>query len=188
MLLTAISKKHQSPTDTSSTLQFHLDEIVLNNIVATFKDDETGNDVYFKLGNFKTNIKKFDLDHNAYTIPNIQVKDIVAKVYQYKPLIQVDTTLTAANDTTTVGKSTSPVIDIDEIGLHNINFNYKNDISALLADLHLGELITHPGDMNLQTLHIRLNDLALNNTKAKIVVGQIGRSYVHKRSGSSQNR
>ena len=162
-------KKEPKKEDTSSSLQFHLDKIVLNNIVATYKDDETGNDVYFKLGNFTTRIKKFDLDNNAFTIPNIQVKDIIANVYQYKPLIQEDTSYV---DTATVGTSTSPVIAVDELGLHNINFHYKNDISALLADLHLGELVTHPGDMNLQTLHIRLNDLALNNTQAKIVLGK----------------
>ncbi len=162
--------KTPKPEDTSSTMKFHLDKIILNNIVATYKDDETGNDVYFKLGNFQTRITKFDLDKNAYTIPNIQVKDIVAKVYQYKPLVQVDTTL--ADDTATIGKSTSPVIHINEIGLHNINFNYKNDVSALFADLHLGELLTHPGDMNLQTLHIKLNDIALNNTQAKVELGK----------------
>ena len=166
------STKTPTPKDTSAGFQFHLDKIVLNNIVTTFKDDVTGNDVYFKLGNFTTHITKFDLDHSAYTIPNIQIKDIVAKVYQYKPLVQVDTTLTAASDTAKVGTSTSPVISISDVGLHNINFNYKNDISALLADLHLGELIAHPGDMNLQALHIRLNDLALNNTQAKIVLGK----------------
>ncbi len=163
------SKKEETPKDSSSSMQFHLDKIILNDIVTTYKDDETGNNVYFKLGNFTTRIKKFDLDHNAFSIPNIQIKDIVANVYQYKSLVQEDTSYV---DTATVGKSTSPVINIEELGLHNINFNYKNDVSALLADLHLGELVTHPGDMNLQTLHIRLNDLALNNTQAKITLGK----------------
>ncbi len=161
--------KTPTPKDTSSAMHFHLDKIVLNDIVATYKDDETGNDVYFKLGNFTTRITRFDLEHNAYTIPDITVKNIVANVYQYKPLIQEDTSYV---DTTTVGKSTSPVINISALTFQNINFNYKNDVSALLADLHLGELVTHPGDMNLQTLHIRLNDIALNNTQAKIVLGK----------------
>ncbi len=162
-------KKTPTPNDTGSSMQFHLDKIVLNNIVATYKDDETGNNVYFKLGNFTTRITKFDLDHSIYTIPDITVKDIVANVYQYKPLVQEDTSYV---DTTTVGKSTSPVINLKALTLQNINFNYKNDVSALLADLHLGELVTHPGDMNLQTLHIRLNDIALNNTQAKIALGK----------------
>lgn len=162
-------EKEKTPKDTSSSMQFHLNKIIVNNFLATFKDDETGNDVYFKLGNFTTRITKFDLDKSAYTVPNIQIKDIVANVYQYKPLVQEDTSYV---DTATVGKSTSPVISVQELGLHNINFNYKNDVSALLADLHLGELVTHPGDMNLQTLHIRLNDLALHNTQAKIELGK----------------
>ncbi len=161
--------KPETPKDSSSSMKFHLDKIILNDIAGTFKDDETGNDVHFSLGNFTTRITKFDLEHNAYTIPTISIKNIVANVYQYKPLVQADSSYA---DTSTVGKSTSPVVNISELQLSNINFNYKNDVSALLANLHLGELITHPGDMNLQTLHVRLNDIALNNTQAKISLGK----------------
>src|SRR5206468_3724352 len=54
----------------------------------------------------------------------------------------------------------------------NISFNYRNDISALLADLHIGELITHPQNLNLQSLLIQLKDVQLKNTTTKIVLGK----------------
>ena len=40
-------------------MKFNIGKIVLKNITATFKDDETGSDVYFYLGNFETQYKNF---------------------------------------------------------------------------------------------------------------------------------
>ncbi len=154
----------------SSSMQFHLGKIVLKNIVTTFKDDKTGNDVYFKLGSFETNITKFDLDNLVFSIPNIDIANIDTRVYQYKTLVQEDTSYNGPANPAAAAKS--PTINLGAVSLRNINFNYKNDISALLADLKLGELITHPDTLNLQQLHIKLKDITLNNTTAKIVLGK----------------
>ena len=166
----ASEQKDTTKKDTTSSLQFHLDKIVLHNIVATFKDDNTGNDVYFALGNFETRINKFDLDHQVFGIPNIDIANINTRIYQYKPLVQEDTSY---NGPANPAESPSaPVINLGRLGLRNINFNYKNDVSALYTDLHLGELITHPDTLDITQLHIKLKDIALNNTVAKIVLGK----------------
>ena len=161
-------QKTPAKPDTTSTLKFHLNRIVLKDILTTFKDDETGNDVYFYLGNFETRIKTFDPDHQVYSIPTIAISNITARIYQYKPLIQPDTTTT----TDTIATTAYPALQLDELSLNNINFNYRNDISALLADLHIGELITHPQNLNLQSLLIQLRDVQLKNTTAKIELGK----------------
>lgn len=161
-------QKTPSQPDTTSALKFHLDKIVLKNILTTFKDDETGNDVYFYLGNFETRIKTFDPDHQVYDVPTIALSNINARIYQYKPIIQL-------NDTTSVDTSAAtayPTLRLNALNLTNINFNYRNDISALLADLHIGELITHPQNLNLQSLLVQLRDVQLKNTSAKIVLGK----------------
>ena len=54
-ILKAFASQEAPPTtsDTSSTsMKFKLGKIVLNNIQAVYKDDETGNDVFFQLGKF----------------------------------------------------------------------------------------------------------------------------------------
>src|SRR5207247_8155575 len=94
-------QKTAPSTDTTGTLKFHLNRIVLKDILTTFKDDETGNDVYFYLGNFETRIKDFDPDHSIYNIPRIAVSNITARIYQYKPLIQNTSSTTTATDTST---------------------------------------------------------------------------------------
>ncbi len=166
----ASEQKDTTKNDTTSNLQFHLDRILLHNIVATFKDDNTGNDVYFRLGDFETRITKFDLDNQIFSIPKIAIANIDTRIYQYKPLVQEDTSYNGPQNP--AESATVPTITLDELGLRNINFNYKNDISALYTDLHLGELITHPDTLNIGQLHIRLKDIALNNTQAKIVLGK----------------
>ncbi|HYJ65852.1 MAG TPA: hypothetical protein VEV62_19050, partial [Parafilimonas sp.] len=80
--------KPATPADTTNPMKFNIGKIVLNRITAKFKDDETGSDVYFYLGNFQTQIKTFDPTHLIYNIPNIEVSDINSRIYQYKPLIQ----------------------------------------------------------------------------------------------------
>ncbi len=162
-------KKTPAPTDTTGSLKFHLNRIVLKDILTTFKDDETGNDVYFYLGNFETRIKDFDPDHQIYNVPKIAVSNITARIYQYKPIIQ-NKSEEPTTDTSTV--TVYPALALDEIDFRNISFNYKNDISALLADLHIGELIAHPQTLNLQSLLIQLKDVQLKNTTTKIVLGK----------------
>jgi len=166
----ASEQKDTTKKDTTSNLQFHLDRIVLHNIVATFKDDNTGNDVYFSLGNFETRINKFDLDHQVFGIPSIDIANINTRIYQYKPLVQEDTSY--AGPANPAESPSAPVISLGRLGLRNINFNYKNDVSALYTDLHLGELLTHPETLDIKQLHIKLKDIALNNTKAQIVLGK----------------
>ncbi|HEY6975606.1 MAG TPA: translocation/assembly module TamB domain-containing protein, partial [Chitinophagaceae bacterium] len=154
----------------ASTLKFRLNRIVLKDIRATFKDDETGNDVYFYLGNFETRIKEFDPDNSVYNISRIAVANITTRIHQYKPFIQNPESTTTTADTSS--SSTYPALKLDEIDFRNISFNYRNDISALLADLNIGQFITHPENLNLQTLLIQLRDVQLKNTTAKIVLGK----------------
>ena len=79
------NSKPEQPADTTNPMKFNIGKIVLNRITAKFKDDETGNDVYFYLGSFQTSIKTFDPSHLIYNVPDIEVADINSRIYQYKP-------------------------------------------------------------------------------------------------------
>lgn len=166
----ASDQKDEKKDTSSSSMKFHLDKIVLKNIVATFKDDNTGNDVYFSLGSFETNITKFDLDSMVFDIPKVEVSNVITRVNQYKPLVQEDSTYNGPQNPAEASKS--PTVDLGELSFKNIGFNYKNDVSALLADVHLGELTTHPGKLDLSTLNIQIKDITLNDTKALIELGK----------------
>jgi uncharacterized protein involved in outer membrane biogenesis len=55
-------KKQPKPTDTTSSMKFSVDKIILDKINISYQDVVTGNNVKFLLGHFDTRIKTFDLD------------------------------------------------------------------------------------------------------------------------------
>lgn len=162
--------KPATPADTTNPMKFNIGKIVLNRITATFKDDETGSDVYFYLGNFQTSIKTFDPTHLIYNIPDIQVSDINTRIYQYKPLIEnKDSTAPVASP---AESAVVPQLQLSSINFKRVAFDYKNDISALAASLNIGDFTTHPDNIDLKNLAISLKDITLNNTVTKVVLGK----------------
>lgn len=162
--------KQPQPKDSSAAMKFNIGKIVLKNITLRFHDDETGNNAYCYIGNFNTSIKTFDPDKLIFKINDINLSDVNTKVYQYKPLIKVKDSTSAVAPPS--ASSSNPVIEIKGVDFTNILFNYKNDASALGAFLKIGELTTHPENINLQNLNVSLKDFGLNNSVIKIGLGK----------------
>ncbi len=165
-----MSDQEKDPADTAaSTMKFKLDQIVFNNIHATFKDDQTGNDVDFNLGHFDTRIKTFDLQHSIYEVPDINISGIRATVKQYKPLM-------TPQPVAVVEAESNQPMDLDlrlkTINLKDIQFAYDNTLQALSTRLNLGEMIADVKNINLKTLLIQLNKIELNNTKIAVGLGK----------------
>ncbi len=159
------------PVDTTGGMKFNLNQIVFKDILATYKDDKNGNDIYFYLGKFETKVKTFDPDKLVYDVSNIKLSGINARIHQYTPAFtkKVDSIAKAAN----VAVATkSPSIKLGELALQNVHFAYIDDVSASSADINIGDLITHPTGINTQTLAIQLNDLTLKNTKADVTINK----------------
>ena len=88
-------------------------KLFLKILLAKFKDDETGNNVYFYLGDFNTSIKTFDPDKLIFKIKDINIADINAKIYQYKPLIKnKDSTSPVAPPS---ASSSTPTFELDGV-------------------------------------------------------------------------
>ncbi|MEP6684405.1 MAG: AsmA family protein, partial [Parafilimonas sp.] len=160
----------KQPTDTTAPMKFNIGKIVFKNITTTFRDDVSGNNVYFYLGNFSTTIKTFEPDKLIYKIGDINIADVNTKIYQYKPLIKNKDSLSPVAPPS--ASSVSPTIELNSVSFNKILFNYRNDVSALAAFLNIGELSTHPQNINLQNLDVNLKDFVLNNTIAKVTLGK----------------
>ena len=124
-----IQTKPTTPADTSAPMKFNIGKIVLKNILATFRDDESGNDVYFYLGDFNTSIKTFDPDKLIFKIRDINISDVNTKIYQYKPLIKIKDSLSPV--ASPAASSSSPTLELSGVNFKRVLFNYKNDVSAL---------------------------------------------------------
>ncbi|MBV9963470.1 MAG: translocation/assembly module TamB domain-containing protein [Parafilimonas sp.] len=160
----------KNPQDTSAPMKFNIGKIVFKNILAKFKDDESGSNVYFYLGDFNTSIRTFDPDKQVFSIKDINVSDINAKIYQYKPLIKIKDSVSPVAPPSAA--AAVPTIQLDGVSFKRISFNYRNDVSALAAFFNIGELTTHPENINLQNLNVKLKDFVFNNSIIKVGLGK----------------
>ena len=165
-----VSPPSTEPTDTSaSSMQFKVEKIVLNNIHARFKDDQTGNDADIRLGNFETGFKTFDPTKSIYNLPKISLSGIRATVKQYKPLMEPKPMAAIEQ------QSNEPFqldLKLGTIDLKDIKFDYDNSVSALAANLDLGALSADIKNINLQTLLVQLNKVQLDSTRIKLKMGK----------------
>ncbi len=157
------------PKDTTSaSFKMDVKHVHLSKILATFKDDQTGMDTYCYLGDFETNIKRFDLDSMVFNIPKIRLEHVVARAYQHKPLTEPKSMAEVkANNSGPINLG----LTVGNLTVRDIDADYANDASALKARINLGELIAEPQKIDLKTLDIVMKNLVLNNTNAVVAMG-----------------
>ena len=163
------------PKDTTGAFAIDIKHVKLSKILATFKDDQSGNDVYCYIGDFETKIKKFDLDKMVFNVPSLRLQQVVARAYQHKPLVQ------PKPEAEVIANNSGPInlgLEVGNITLRDIDADYGNDVSALKARVKLGELIAEPRKIDLATLNIALKNLTLKNTDAAIAMGATEQAHV----------
>ncbi|MBC7888434.1 MAG: translocation/assembly module TamB [Ferruginibacter sp.] len=161
--------KSTAPKDSSDGMKISVDKIVLNNIAASFKDDQSAIDFQVRLGKFETGFKKFDLDKMAFSVPDIVLENVSGHMYQNKPLLKPETMAVVE------AQSNEPFnlqLGLENINLKNIRFDYKNDVSVMAANLALGELSGKVKSIDLAKLDVQLENVKLHNTNAAIVLGK----------------
>lgn len=161
-------------TDTTSQLKFSLDKVVLNNVVASFHDDQIGSDMYINVGNLSSDVDKIDPYKFIYSIPLIDLSNTAIRMKQYKPIAR-------PRPMAVVEAQNHPPhfeLGFKNISLRNIQFNYDNEISAITTDLKLGEMIADARSVNMDSMYIDLNSFRLNNTTANIVFGKAPQAAV----------
>ena len=156
-------------TDTTAPMKFKLGKIELKRITTTFKDDNSGNDVYFYLGSLITTIDKFDPTRSEYAIPSFAIADITARVRQYKPLIEPKPAVVVEAES---NKPIQTKLELGTVDFNNINFNYINNISVVSAQVNLGTLSSSFGKMDLSKLFIPMKKIQLSNTYIKVLLGK----------------
>lgn len=174
-----IVKAFTSPTtvpDPADTAGINLDikHVRLEKILATMRDDNTGSDMYVYLGDFETNIKKFDINHFQFDIPKFRLEHVIAKVYQHKPLLEPRTVAQVTAENTGAPEFG---LTLGDVTLRDIFADYGNDVSALTARVKLGELLVEPDKIDLPQLQIALKSIALSNTEAVIALGNTPQAH-----------
>ncbi|HEY4936592.1 MAG TPA: hypothetical protein VII44_08425, partial [Puia sp.] len=158
-------------TEESGGFHFIIGTIHLQHIHANYTDDATGNEANINLGEFNTKLKTFDLAHQQYAVPDIALTDISGKIRQYKPILILQKT---ADTISEHNKNSEPVkLELGDIDFTRINLDYRNDPQNMDAGIRLGNFHTKADSIDLATLHIKLKQIALNNTVLVLRFGKL---------------
>lgn len=157
------------PTDSSAGMTFKIGKLVLNNINSRFKDDQTGIDFLLHLDKSQTNFETVDPSKMLFSIPLISFEGISGHMYQNKPLLEPEPAVVVE------AQSNEPFqvqLALKDIAFKKINFDYRNDVSPMAANLNLGELAANIKSIDLAKLDVQINNISLNNTKAAVELGK----------------
>ncbi|MCJ8210201.1 translocation/assembly module TamB domain-containing protein [Mucilaginibacter sp. RS28] len=163
---TGEQKKEPKPEDTTSTMKFSLDKVILDRINIKYNDLTTGNNVRFLLGHFDTRVKKFDLDKMAFAIPKITLNDVNATIIQTP-------TGSAIAQAATIDTTTRPMnlsLDLGTIDVNRIKVNYHTQ--EMKSNVDLGKFMVEFDKLDLKKQQIVINNVQLNDTKAALALAK----------------
>jgi hypothetical protein len=153
-------KKEVKPEDTTSTMKFSVDKIILDKINIKYKDVTTGNDVKFLLGHFDTRIKDFDMDKMKFTIPKINLSGVNAKIIQ----TPAGSSIKQAATIDTATKPLNMDLTLGEINVDKVKVDYKS--SEMAAKVDLGKFLVNMDKIDMKNQHVGIKSILLDNTTA----------------------
>ncbi|HYK75750.1 MAG TPA: translocation/assembly module TamB domain-containing protein [Daejeonella sp.] len=157
-------QKAKTTSKDTSAMKFSIGKINLDRIRARFKDEVTANDMDLYLGHFDTRIKEFNLDKMKFSIPVIHLSNLNAKVLQTKAVNPPPATTTA--------QPFNLGLKLGKIALDRIKIDYRNEVSAMKANVNLGKLDIESDQVDLKNQHINLNSINLKNSKILFQLGK----------------
>ncbi len=157
-------------TDTTQTAPMTLDisDVVLDNVNLLYNDVITGNDMQARIGFLSATFDTIDPSAQHFEIPTIIARNITGRIKQIKPLAEPEP---VSKDIAEAVQPSPMKIDLGTIELSKINIDYGNDVSAFYTTLNIGQLKGTEKLIDLQNNKIYLEQLALNNSKVAIRLG-----------------
>jgi hypothetical protein len=157
---TSEQKKPVKPQDTTSTMKFSIDKIILDRINVAYKDVTTGNDVKFLLGHFDTRITDFDMDKMKFTIPKINLSGVNARIIQTPAGSSIAQTATVD----TAVKPLNMDLSLGEINVDKVKVDYRS--KEMAANVNLGKFLVNMDKIDLKNQHVGIKSIQLDDTKA----------------------
>ncbi len=150
--------------DTTSTMKFSVSKVSLKDIGIVYRDDVAGNDMHLNLGEFKTNIKDFDLDGQHYVIKDFSLKNTTVSYLQQKPLTQLAAHLENSLDTAQATAGKLPLVEIQDVNLEQVKIKFNDMLSDTRADLNISQLNLKTLFADLTKSDFRLDQASLNKS------------------------
>ncbi|MDR2222893.1 MAG: translocation/assembly module TamB domain-containing protein [Flavobacteriaceae bacterium] len=151
--------------DTPSSMVIQVGQINLKKINITFDDAYDGHHLQFKLDDFVTRFKDFDLDQMKFAIPKVIVKDVNVAYHKQKAF---GSRVIEEKQIDSKEESSLPKLDLGEVLFQNIHVDYRDEDMALAANISLKEFLTSFELLDLENQQIDIKELKLADTGAKV--------------------
>jgi len=164
-IVDAFTPKRKLTDTTTAVLVADLDMIRLSNVKINYKDVVTGSNMFINAGELLSEFHSNNVYNNDFEIPVIDGKNITVIIKQFKPLVTPEP---LAKDIAEAAEPVPLKLAIGNVDLQNVNFRYDNDVSAVHANVVLGNLQTKPELIDLQHRKIFFSAFDLSNSSVII--------------------
>jgi translocation and assembly module TamB len=170
-IVDAFTSDQAAAPDTAQTAPMKLDisDIALDNVNLKYVDAITGNDMFAHVGNLSATIDTLDPYVQHFDIPTIIARNVTARIKQTKPLVQPEP---LSKDVADAARPSPMNLNLGTIELSKINIDYGNDVSSFYTTVNLGQLKGEERLIDLQHNRVYFDQLALNNSKFVIRLGE----------------
>jgi hypothetical protein len=159
-----------TPKDTAATpMKLSIDKVNLDRIRLRYNDAPTANNIDVYLAHFETRIKEFDMEHMRYSIPNFKLSGVNAVIVQSKPVAKTDS---KQADMVQAAQPLDLGLAIGSAALDRIKVRYRNDVSALDADVNIGQLNVESDRLDMKNQAIDLRTVDLQNSMFRVTLGR----------------
>jgi TamB, inner membrane protein subunit of TAM complex/AsmA family len=171
-------------TTTGTPMKIDLKELQLDRIRFVYRDTVTGNDVAVWIGHSVTHTGFIDLDHLRFDVPDFEVEDMQAKVWQERPLggsgavgaaggssgnseVSSGAAGKAGSAAVATAGSGMPVLNIGRVRLVRSAVDYRDFVGQLATNVRIGGLETNVRRVDLEKEIFQVKDIRLDSTELR---------------------
>jgi hypothetical protein len=134
-----------------------------------YQDTVTGNDVAVWIGHSVTHTGSIDPDHLRFDIPDFELEDMQARVWQERPLAGSGTSGAggagkAGSTAAATGGSEMPVLNIGRVRLVRSAVDYRDFVGGLATNVRIGGLETNVRRIDLAKAVFQVKDIRMDST------------------------
>ncbi|MGG5507830.1 MULTISPECIES: translocation/assembly module TamB domain-containing protein [unclassified Myroides] len=166
-IIEAFATEEEEKEDTPSSMVISVGQLNLSGVALKFEDAYDGHQVDFKLNQFLTRFRDFDLEQMRFALPMIAVDGVNLTYHKEKPqgehLPPLEETRLPSDEPETPLDLTIGVVELKQTKV-----NYQSEEDYIQALLSLDQFSVTLNKLNLEKQQVDVQEILLNKTKAEI--------------------
>ncbi|MBB1149389.1 translocation/assembly module TamB [Myroides sp. NP-2] len=154
--------------ETPSSMTVSVGQINLNSIALTFDDAYDGHHLDFKLNQFVTRFKDFDLEQMRFALPKIASDGITLVYHKASPAGEHPEVIEEDTAASPEGNEQPIDLNVGVIELTQTYIDYQSAEDYIQAILDLGEFKLSLNKLDLAKQQLDIEEVLLNKTKAEV--------------------